>query len=93
MRNVPCSLVRPLVLPFPQELTRPGCFDGAYARGLWAAGFSFEVVPDAAAFSEALPSPRGCREGTSMPLEGYSVFLLVSPSSVDERATKRLFES
>lgn len=61
-----------------QETSRSGCFDGAYARGLWAAGFTFEVLPEAAAFSESLPLlSEECRSGTAAQMAAYSRFLQV----------------
>lgn len=63
--------------PPPQELTRPRCYDGAYARGLWAAGFSFYTVTGAAVFSSAKRGIKGCRQGGHLPLESYSSFLQV----------------
>ena len=60
-----------------QEFTRPRCFDGAYVRGLWAAGFSFYAVRGAAVFSSAEQSTKGCRP-SGLPMEGYSAFLKVN---------------
>ncbi|CAM9865198.1 unnamed protein product [Ectocarpus sp. 12 AP-2014] len=65
-----------LFLRHIEELSGSRCFDGAYARGLWAAGFSFEVLPEAAAFTASLP-PRTdqCRHGVMMQMGAYSTFL------------------
>lgn len=60
-----------------QELTRSRCFDGAYARGLWAAGFSFHVVAEAAAFSDTPLGAGGCREEAEAPIKAYAAFLRV----------------
>lgn len=63
-----------------QEFTRPRCFDGAYARGLWSAGFAFEMLPDALAFavrSEVPSRSLGCRSGALLPAKSYTLFLKV----------------
>lgn len=61
-----------------QETSRSGCFDGAYARGLWAAGFAFEVLPEAAVFSNTLPPlTEECRAGVPAQMNAYGTFLQV----------------
>lgn len=66
-----------MLRPLSQELTRTRCFDGAYARGLWAAGFTFDFVADAAVFTDVLPGVSGCRQGASLVTVPYSAFLQV----------------
>ncbi|CAM9102064.1 unnamed protein product [Ascophyllum nodosum] len=64
-----------LFLRHMEEVTRLRCFDGAYARGLWAAGFEFHLIPDAAVFAETVPAYRSCRNGAQLPMTGYTSFL------------------
>ncbi|CAN0276732.1 unnamed protein product [Pylaiella littoralis] len=65
-----------LFLRHIEETSRSGCYDGAYTRGLWAAGYSFEILAGAAVLREGVPPTlQGCRRGTTTHMEAYSRFL------------------
>ena len=60
-----------------QEVTRRRSFDGAYARGLWAAGSEFHMLPNTAVFMEMSQPKRNCRSGSDIPMVAYASFLQV----------------